>query len=415
MSFNNIIDLASLVSPISDSAPTGEDIRADRSPTSAYYTIKDARNNARAAERSSMFDEDIDLITPWRTVLELAPDILQNTSKDLEVASWYTEALIRIHGFAGLRDGIVLMRQLVDHHWDNLYPEPDEDGLESKVSPLTGLNGDGGEGALLAPMRNAALTTEGDFGEINFWQYQKARDNDKIADEDEQASRVSTLGFSLADIEKTVNEGSVDFYVDLIATIEECLENYKAMNSVLREHCSHDAPPSSNITNLIEEILRTVRFFSKDKVAAAMASQQQAEEVGSTDGDAGTTDSSSTVTMVAANQTISGPIANREDALKRLQEVADYFRRYEPHTPIAPGIERLIDWGRMTVAELMMELLPDDQSKGIFSQLTGVKLDGSDTEKYVAPPQAAAQSPAAAAPAEPAAAAPEPKAAATGW
>ncbi len=85
----------------------------------------------------------------------------------------------------------------------------------------------------------------------------------------------------------------------------------------------------------------------------------------------------------------SGAITNREDALKRLEEVAKYFRQYEPHTPLAPGLERLIQWGRMTVAELMMELIPDASARGLFSQFTGVKLDGSDSATYVAPPVAA--------------------------
>ena len=99
-----------------------------------------------------------------------------------------------------------------------------------------------------------------------------------------------------------------------------------------------------------------------------------------------------------------GAIVDREDALRRLTDVAEYFRRYEPHTPIGPGLERMIKWGRMTVAELMAELLPDDQAKGIYSQLTGVMLDGSDTQGYVAPPvtaKPAAPSAAAPAPAKP--------------
>ncbi len=399
MSLGNVINLDSLIAPISDDAPTGNDIRADRSPTSDYYTIKDARNNARAAERSSMFDDEVDLITPWRTVADMGPKILSNNSKDLEVASWYTEALIRLHGFAGLRDGIQLIRNLIDSYWDGLYPEPDEDGLETKVAPLTGMNGDGGDGTLHTPIRNAAITDEGSFGEFNFWQYQKARDNDKISDEDERATRAESLGFLLKDIENTVQENPVSFYVDLIETLEECLADYKALNSKLRELCGQDAPPSSQTSSLLEEVLRTVRFLSKDKVEAFQAQQQQ-QEVTEDE-----TESSVATELVnqaiAANHTASGPIGNREEALKRLQDVADYFRRYEPHTPIAPGLERLISWGRMTVAELMMELLPDDQSKGIYSQLTGVKLDGSDTESYVAPPSSPAvttPAPAAAAP-----------------
>jgi type VI secretion system protein ImpA len=72
----------------------------------------------------------------------------------------------------------------------------------------------------------------------------------------------------------------------------------------------------------------------------------------------------------------------------------------------------------MTVAELMLELLPDAQSRGLYSQLTGVMLDGSDTKSYVAPPAAtppvASSEPAAESAAAPAAE-PEVQASPGGW
>lgn len=388
MSFDNIIDIEHLLQPISEDNPTGEDIRSDRSPTSDYYTIKDARNNARAAERSSMFDDDVDLLKPWRTVVDVAPQILSSKSKDLEVACWYTEGLIRLHGPAGLRDGIKLIHSLIINHWSGLYPEPDEDGIETKVAPLTGLNGDGGDGTLMAPIRNMSITNEGDYGSFNLWQYQKARDNAKLADDAERSARNEALGFSFDNVEATIQEATPQFYVDLVSTLEETLKDYKALNELLRSECGQDTPPSSNISALLDEVLRNVRFLSKSKLdqVKAETEAQQASDMAVIEHESqdGATALSTTAQIVSINQA-TGPIGNREDALKRLEEVAEYFRKNEPHTPLAPGIERLISWGRMTVSELMMELLPEDSSRGFFSQLTGVKLDGSDDKKYAPP------------------------------
>lgn len=402
MTLAHVIDIDVLVAPISDDSPQGADIRADRSPTSDYYTIKDTRNSARAAERSAMFDdEDVDLITPWETVVSTGANILKNSSKDLEVAAWYTEGLIRLYGMPGLRDGIKLIRRLVEDHWEGLYPEPDEDGLETKVAPLTGLNGDGGDGTLLTPIRNAGITVEGDYGDFSFWQFQQARDADRIEDPDAKAARHDSLGFSLDIISNTVAASDTAWCLDMVATIEECIDDFKSCNSLLREHCKHDAPPYTNINTLLDEVLRTARFIYKDKLeeaATAAAQQQEVEASSAVETENNSANTATATTMVAA-QVVTGPICSREDALKQLEEVAKYFRTYEPHTPLAPGLERLINWGRMTVAELMLELLPDAQSRGLYSQLTGVMLDGSDTKSYVAPPVASA----AAASSEPAA------------
>ncbi|MFA0810272.1 type VI secretion system protein TssA [Microbulbifer epialgicus] len=414
MAFPNTINIEELVAPISPESPVGEDIREDRSPTSDYYSIKDARNSARAAERSAMFDEtDTDLLAPWRDVAKSAEKILTKKSKDLEVASWYTEALIRLHGFAGLRDGLQLIDQFVEDFWDGLYPLPDEDGIETKVAPLTGLNGDGGDGTLMMPIRSAPVTPEGDYGDFSFFQHQQARDADRIADDDAKAARIETLGYSFEDVNQCVNSASNEWSQNLIETIESSIAHYKNINDALRKSCGHDAPPSTNISSLLDEVLRTARFIYKTQLES-IAAQAEATTTQGDESESAEAVSDDAVPNVAATLVANaivaptGPVSSREDALRLLEQAAKYFRTYEPHTPLAPGLERLIGWGRMTVSELMTELLPDEQSRALYSQLTGVRLDGTDTQRYVAPPVSSGTPPSAPVPSEPAAAASEP-------
>lgn len=412
MSFGHVIDIDNLAASLNEDAPQGVDIREDRSPTSDYYTIKDARNNARATERSAMFGgEEADLITPWVTVCDVASRILSSSSKDLEVSTWYLEGLVRLNGVSGLRDGLLLINRLVHDHWEGLFPRPDEDGIETLVSCLTGLNGDGGDGTLLTPLRNLEITNDTGFGTFTFWQYQQARDADRIEDEDRKAERVEALGYSLDDINKTVVQTDLTTCQNYISTLEECSTLFKETSAKLRELCAGEAPPSSKISELLDEILRTTRFIYKEKIQAAeeaAAEEAVAEDVGATESAVEGVTSGKVIQM---KQGSVGPIASREDALKRLEEVAKYFRQYEPHTPLAPGIERLVSWGRMTVSELMMELIPDSTARSLYSQFTGAALDGSDNHAYVAPPVVAPTSSSESTAAQPAATPePEPKA-----
>ena len=378
MASPHIIDIDELLQPISADSPQGSDIREDSSPTSLYYQIKDARNAARAAERASLFDPDeaSNVLNEWRPILDLAPTILKENSKDLEVASWLLEALIRFHDFPGLRDGIQLTRGLVDQYWDGLYPEPDEDGIETKVAPLAGLNGDSGEGTLLAPMRNALITTESSVGAFSYWQYQQARDAAKISDPDKRQEKEDTLGFTLAAIETAVAEASADYYVNLVDDLEQAVADFKAMNDTLREHCKHEAPPYSLILETLEEILRAVRFLAKDKLAAAAPEEITVTEEASTNG--------ALATAAPRSTGPSGPIGSRDDAQRRLEEVAQFFRATEPHTPLVTGIERLVRWGRMPMSELILELVPDPTARAFYQHLTGAKLNESDDPADVA-------------------------------
>ncbi len=414
MPFGHVVDIESLIAPISEDTPQGIDIREDRSPTSDYYTIKDARNAARAAERSAMFGEDdeVDLIGPWETVQNTARKILSESSKDLEVASWYLESLVRSHGICGLRDGLKVIDQLIADFWDDVYPLPDEDGIETRGAPLTGLNGDGGDGTLLAPLRNIEMTEYGDKGAFSYYQYLQARDAERIDDDDNKAARIASLGYSLADITDTITATDLLTCQNFVSTLEECADIFKNITSTLRERCGAEAPPSSKISELIDEIVRTTRFVYKPKLdeADAASAAVEAEEHAAAETETASADASQGGQVVRLVNGTSGPITNREEALKRLEEVAKYFRQYEPHTPLAPGLERLISWGRMTVAELMMELIPDSNARGLFSQFTGVKLDGSDESTYVAPPVVPAATETASAAAAPEAApAPEPE------
>src|SRR5687768_17010260 len=106
------IPVAELLAPIPGQFPAGNSLRADTSAGSLYYAIKDARAAARAAERAALQLGDLEAAdqADWAPVLDLAPRILKERAKDLEIAAWYIEALVRRRDFAGLRDGFKLAR-----------------------------------------------------------------------------------------------------------------------------------------------------------------------------------------------------------------------------------------------------------------------------------------------------------------
>src|SRR5258705_1814494 len=162
MGVNNIsegFDLAALLAPISEEAPAGSDLRTDYSPDSIYYRLRDARAEARAAERAVEGGELPDSGPPpqWRAINELGYEAIATRSKDLEIAAWLTEALLRSDGLAGFTAGVRLMTGLVETFSDDLFPVPDEDGIATRVAPLVGLNGVAGMGSLIQPLARVNL------------------------------------------------------------------------------------------------------------------------------------------------------------------------------------------------------------------------------------------------------------------
>ncbi len=368
MASQTSIDLDALLAPISDDMPTGKDCRHNASPTSLYQQVKIARNSAREIERKNA--SGADLGSPdddWRKVYDLAPKILVRESKDLEVACWYLEALLRRLGFRGLRDGLKLLNGLIDHFWNDLYPTPDEDGLETKVAPITGLNGTGQEGVLISAIRTSLITQGNSKGPFAFWECQKALASQRIQDSDNREKEFKKLGFEFEDIEKAVNESSSEFMTDLRDDLAECIALYRQLSGRLDEYCgTYDAPPTSMAISLLEECLSVVKHLGQHKFPVAEAIVT---------GDTNATDEGATSTAPSASTRTAGPPETREQAFKQLLEIAEFFRKREPHSPISYVLEKAVKWGNMPLFELMRELIADDKSLAEYGKLTGVKTE----------------------------------------
>jgi type VI secretion system protein ImpA len=79
-----------------------------------------------------------------------------------------------------------------------------------------------------------------------------------------------------------------------------------------------------------------------------------------------------------SNGASTGPIRSREDALARLREVADFFRRTEPHSPVPYLIQRAINWSRMTFDQLLSELVKDENSRHEINSTLGIRAEGGE-------------------------------------
>src|SRR5690242_7010393 len=110
MASPEVLDFAKLLAPISADKPTGVDPRSDISPTSLHYKIKSDRSTARGAERQAVTGDDTASPPDWKPVRQLGIKVLTEQAKDLEITAYLIEALLRLEGFAGLRDGFRLAR-----------------------------------------------------------------------------------------------------------------------------------------------------------------------------------------------------------------------------------------------------------------------------------------------------------------
>src|SRR5690606_9308864 len=78
----------------------------------------------------------------------------------------------------------------------------------------------------------------------------------------------------------------------------------------------------------------------------------------------------------AANS--AGRVQTREDAFRALLQVADFFRRTEPHSPVSYALEQAVRWGRMSLPELWRELIEDHSARSDLFRRTGIRESSED-------------------------------------
>ena len=379
MATEPVINVDELLEPISEEAPCGSDVREDPSPTSVYQQLKDARREARDRERQLEASDEADAEpADWRPVQTHGIETLRSHTKDLEVAAWTIEALVRRERFAGLRDGFRLIRGLVETFWDDLYPPEEDEGVVDKVAPLAGLNGEDADGLLIAPIRRLPLTEMGSFGELAWYHYLQASDLDMVEDEERLEQLKEAGHVTLEQFQVAAMESGAGFYRTLIDDLKGAIDEFAALNEALAERCGDEAPPSSQIRNALQESLETVLKISAKVLPPEEPEEEEdealeGEDGGEGDGEEGASGGGSRQKAMAI-----GEVRSRAEAFRALGKIAEFFRKTEPHSPISYALEQAVRWGDMELPDLMKELINDDTTRQQFFSLTGIKQEQDD-------------------------------------
>lgn len=358
--------IADYLLPISAEKPTGRNLREDNAIDSLYYQIKDARNDARDIERKVLLDPTVDQLPDWKKVANIASDILQNHSKDIEVACWLIEAQLRLNQFSGLATGFKLLTQLITHYWESLYPLAVGDDMADRVIAITALNGEDYDGALIQPIFQQPITS-GSYS-YALWQYQQAIENTKKYGNNNVEKKQQGVLF-VEDFQAAATESGANFYQQLQNDLSQAKQTFSELHTVLVEKCQNSAPPTSQINTALENFSDYVRFITSD-----MGFNLESHHINNSTATEITAD---TETIIEQESTvdisISNAIDNRHQALEQLATIANFFRQTEPQSPLPNLLDRAVRWGNMPFNELLNEIIKDDTVRKNAYELIGLQ------------------------------------------
>ena len=259
-----------ILEPISIDQPAGVDLRW----TPQWDRIKEARR-ADDGLVSGKWAKKEHKDSDWRLAQELSVALLSKQSKDLQLALWLTEASVHLHGFAGLRDGLKIMRELMARFWDDLYPRM-EDGPEDRAGPFEWLNEKFIDSIFAIP-----ITVRNSQGlDYSFNDLQDARrvglsasymtadgeiDSEKKKNYDEA---VAAGHISMEMFEYAVKETSRASYEDLNLDCQQACEEFAALERIIDDKFGEAAPNLSALRNTLGEVkLAIENWLEKARLA----------------------------------------------------------------------------------------------------------------------------------------------------
>ena len=327
-----MLNLDKLLVPISMDRPCGEDL--------AFSPDIDAINRARQADDPSI--EQGAWVTTlkeadWKFVSKRCIELLESRSKHLQLAVWLAENSARQSGLRGLAGGMRLLAALCERYWEGVHPLPDEDGQERRIGNLAWI------AARIAPLVKEIPVAEGVT--MIAWEAARARGPEAVAELDAARARAPAAArqalvqqaedciAALAELERAVD-----------ARLGADGPSFGAARSALCDWVDLVAPPPAAVP-----VAAPIRLGSGVPAAAlAMAPG-------------------------AALRIVDGPLQSREQALAQLRAVAEFFRRTEPHSPVAYLAEKAARWGEQPLHAWLRSVIKDDASLARLEDLLGIE------------------------------------------
>lgn len=331
----SLIDVKSLLSEVSDEAPCGDDLEYDPEFGELERVVQGKPEQQIGDTLIPAQDAD------WPDIVNKAVNLFART-KDLRVTIYLIRALIHTEGMTGLSDGLAVIQGLLENSWDTVHPQldpADDNDPTLRINILASLCD---PDAVLHSVRETILVKSVVLGQ-----------------------------FSLRDILITTGKLSLP-----AGSSEEPID-ISTINGAFMEADLEDLRSTSNAIHQSIESLISIESFLMEKVGAMQVTDlsalpellQEAQQImseylsqrGVTNTAVPTEGTEATQSSQNVSQPMTGAINSREDVIRGLDKMCEYFKQHEPSSPVPMLLQR----AKRLVAKDFIEILRDLTPAGV--------------------------------------------------
>lgn len=343
-----MVDVSHLLSAVSEDLPCGEDLEYDAD----YLELERLAQGQpeRQMGQSVLAAEPPD----WRQVRELSSSLFAR-SKDLRLANLYLQSAVALDGLPGLAQGLTLVRDLLTQYWEGLYPQLDADDDNDPTIRINALNGLSAE-PVIALLRETSITRSRAFGPVSVRAALNASDLQRFASESLSADQL--------------RGAFLDTDAELLASTRDVLDGASAALADIENILALQvgSAQSANLEAL-KQFLRHARQIFNEQAPESAAEPLYAAEAERASADADDT-AETPLRQASVNP---NRIASRDDVLRSLDRLLDYYAQHEPSSPVPVLLTRAKTLVTADFAEIVRNLIPDGMSQ--FENLRGPEYD----------------------------------------
>jgi type VI secretion system protein ImpA len=276
----------------------------------------------------------------WKAVRRMAGELLAR-SRDLRLAVHLLRANLALSGIAGLAQGAALIERMLDTCWDSVYPMLDADDNDDPTERINSLAILCDTNTLLRELKDAPLVVLPGLGPLTIRLLDIA--NGELAPPAGQEKiELHSIERAIADLDP----GQLAATVDALGRALEAVVNIEAI--LVRRVGSSRA---LNLDALTRPLRMALDFLTRQQPREPASGRlpQAAHETALAE--AGR--------VRAAPAAVGGEVTSREDVLRTLDRLIQYYHRHEPSSPIPILLERAKRLIPMNFFELLEDLAPE--------------------------------------------------------
>ncbi|MGD0908266.1 MAG: type VI secretion system protein TssA [Candidatus Acidiferrales bacterium] len=354
-----------ILNPIPGENPSGRNLRWE----DVYEKVKEARREEEDLP-SGDWSRAVKSADPAAVIL-LTTDALSTKTKDLQLAAWLTEALIRQDGIGGLREGLDLIRGLSENFWDTVYPEAEDGDIELRTAPLNWVGS-----YLSQQVRKTPLTR----GRCDWFKYLESRAVGYEAACEGNDAKMARRRDAIAEnkltpeiFDKDMNSTTPEFYVKLVKNFDGALSSLQSLDDWCKEKLGRDSPNFGSLRTALDEVQSLAQSFLKTKQKPEEPKEK--EEVPQEESEWSPPVAEEPAPSVR-KRTVSEEPVDREDAIRRIVAGADFLRHAEPSNPASYLVLRGLRWGELLAKGSSGNMELEAPPSEIRQKLKRLALDG---------------------------------------